>query len=248
MDRPAHLAIVPPASELELGDGPAPGFESLGIRPIEARDRGLVVGVTGSRKSGLVKRNLLYCRERIAAWDIKCEYGPDAEDPVPGARVLEPVTIDEFERRIRTTVAADTGPLAVAVQAWDRDEKKRAENFHRYTSCLERSRGLAAVIDEVGLLPAVCDPDLVHIACVSRGWDMPVFFVAQRAMMLIKTARSQVTRIWSHLQSDEEDVAALRKRMGPAADAISSQEIGAFVYWDQLEQFAPTPPKQGSQK
>jgi len=202
----------------------------------------MVVGITGSGKSWLVKMILLDEWPRVAVWDPKHEYRNDHADAPAGMRQIQSLTLDEFEDLVQSYEPARRGPLCVSVHFSSADEREEAEAFKRFCELVRGCRDLHLIIDEIVLLPAGAHGALKQVACVSRDWGIPVTMVAQRATDIPRTSRLQCRRIVSFFQLAIDDAGSLREIMGPVADRITSLPEREFVAWHFSDAFARPAP------
>ena len=202
-------------------------------RPLEPKDLELVVGVRGTGKSYYTAMRRVPCERRIVIFDPHGEYSdPDEYD------VAERITL--YELAGDPALLAEPAFKYSVVPDWHRgDIGERwdllAEEFGAFVDMLEAmTQPCVAVVEEVGMLAeAGATKALKYMATQSRHWGggVAVVLVAQRAMQIPKTAREQASHIVSAQQTDPEDIEAIRKRIGSAADRIAKLNPCEYVTW-----------------
>lgn len=165
-------------------------------------DRVAVVGLSGSGKSYFARR-LVSPASRLVIWDVCGEYA-DAAEPVTLAELLEAPELLLGDR------------VALAVRPGTEDEEELAEETAALVSLVRRAGRCLLVLEEVGDYGKAAERTLSKLARNGRHAGVACVFVTQAAVEIPKSARRQLTRVFSFIQTDPEDLEALRKRCGDA--------------------------------
>lgn len=177
-----------------------PGVTPWGV--LRGDDRVAVVGLSGSGKSWFA-RQLVRPAARLVIWDLCGEYG-DAAEPVTLAELLEAPELLLGER------------VALAVRPGTEDEEELAAETDTLVTLVRRAGQCLLMLEEVGDYGKAAERTLSKVARNGRHQGVATIFVTQAAVEIPKAARRQLTRVFSFIQTDPDDLEALRKRCGDA--------------------------------
>lgn len=201
---------------------------------IQAHDRVGVVGKTGCGKGNRVKALI-------------------ADELAHGSRVVVFDPHDEYSRHGRKTEQVRLGPLRDRLGAHDlmrdpkvldRDDlslsvvpdwssrKSVADDFKEVVGVVSSTGNMILVIEEIGVFGALAEDELEDAACQLRHESVGVVLVAQRAMQIPKTARTQLSQLYSGIQNDPDDLNVLRKIAGAKfAERVPCLPPGELLHW-----------------
>jgi DNA helicase HerA-like ATPase len=189
----------------------------------------LVLGVTGTGKSYWTQRQVVETSPRVCVWDPHAEYG---------CETVSPEELEDAPHKLR----AASVQLS-CVPDWDDPESIVPQFASWVRTCRLHAEGVVLVVDEIVLLEGAA-AWLKLLATQSRHWDCPLVLVSQRATSIPKTARAQMSRVVSFLQSDPDDVEALRAVIGEKADQVPKLARHEHIDWHEDERFRRRPGEQ----
>jgi hypothetical protein len=188
----------------------------------------VVIGITGAGKSHYAKKRVMEHVGRVAVWDIKREYP------------LEQVTIEEFMSEASANLL-DRADLRIAVvpsTAGYADLEELSEKFAAFGKVMRTAHECLLVVDEIGILDGAALRELVYLAALGRDWGLAMVLVAQRAVQIPLTARSQASRIVSFRQTTRRDIDALADIIGTdLAEQVPALPRHKCVEWDEADAF-----------
>lgn len=210
---------------------------------IEARDRVLVVGQTGTGKSHFAKQlvgELMAEGRRILVLDVKDEYSVKGRvrvesdlGPLPhrwtAAQVAAQPEVLEHPALLLAVVPEEPTRARTAFQQWARAFVLLAELLRDY------KLPVVFVLEEVQSW-AKHQQELVEaVAVLWRDYGASVVFVSQRAVGIPISARAQLSQIVSFSQQEPADIEALRDRTAlndpEFADRVSRLSGQQFLTW-----------------
>jgi hypothetical protein len=175
--------------------------------------RAAVIGLSGTGKSRFAKA-LIRTAGRVVIFDLCNEYRD----------VAVTVTIGELLEAPELLLG---DPVALAVTPSSEDEDEIAEDLERLVALVRRAGNAVLVLEEVGDYGARAASTISRLARNGRHQGIATVFVTQAAVEIPKAARRQLTHVFSFLQTDPEDLAALAKRCGePFAARVTSWRVG----------------------
>lgn len=189
---------------------------SLLLSVLEPHDVVVITGVRGSGKSSTAKKLMavqLAAGKRVVAFD------PKDEDSRLGKRkkfvelgpLRDRVTVDEL---LANPGMLDASDLSLAVVPESSDPDELAVDLKALTEQVEHTGDLVFFLDEVGLYCDEAGQTLKYIGTQSRHWGdegTPVVFVAQRMVLITRSARDMASVLYTGVQTDPDDLSALRK-------------------------------------
>lgn len=205
-----------------------------------SRDRLVYVGKTGYGKSRAVKQ---LCSElqargrRLVVFDPCDEYSQhgNASAETDLGPVRDRLTARELYRDPR---ALDAPRLSLAVVPDKDDPKRVALDFERVAELVRATGNCVLVVEEVGYFAEHAQSPLKNVATMARKDGVAVVMVAQRAVQIPLTARSQASVIVAFHQDEPADLEALEERCGRAMPGIAEQlpqlRVGESVTWRDL--------------
>lgn len=201
---------------------------------LEARDRLLVVGKTGTGKSTWVKAHLgreLAAGRRVLWFDYCDEYSREgaASEHVRLGPLKERVEFDELMEDL-SQVGKRRLSLAVVPS---KEPREAAEQFAALVDVAEAEGDLLFGADEVGMFGSHCADRLHYLAAQSRHWGVPVILASQAMVDVHARARRQATRLVTFRQTHPADLDAIREltRDDELTDAVPRLDIGEFRTW-----------------
>lgn len=205
---------------------------------LEPRDRVVVIGKTGTGKSNYAKRLIsenLAAGARVVAFDLHDEYSLKGKRS-PQVRLgplAERCTVDQLVADPRRYLDQNGGGLAIVPE--DDDPARVARDFEGVADLVRHTGNLMFVIDEVGYFGDLCEPKLKAIATTYRKFSVSVVMIAQRAVQIPLTARSQASAIVAFRQDEIPDLDALEKRCAGSIPDIAVRVArlppGDHVLW-----------------
>lgn len=208
------------------------------LEPHEVR---LVVGKRGCGKSHLVKEMLkeeIAAQRRVVVFDVHDEYSVHgrATDQVNLGPCRHRV---ELQQLLERPELLDFPRYSYAVQVRQRPEQAAAD-FEVLLELALETGDLELFADELGAIEEWCRPAINFVATQSRHAGVPLVLASQRMIHIPKTARTQATSVYSFLQNNPEDLAALEKLTGSAdfAERVSRLPRRRYLKW---RDDAPTP-------
>lgn len=201
---------------------------------LAASDVVMIVGKRGSGKStkakGLIAQQLAE-GGRVVAYDLHDEYSIDGEATpnVDLGPLTKRVTMSELlehpelldEPNLSLAVVPDNGRAATPEEC--------ADDIADLVALVRDTGNLLLVLDETGYYYEQSLRTLRQLATQSRHYGekgVPLIFVAQRAVMVPRSARDEAGTLFVGLQTDPEDLAALRKLV---RSNMTDEQADAFV-------------------
>lgn len=240
--------VVQLRDERPLATHQAPAADVEGEPLLDARDRVLVVGKTGSGKSTRLKAMLaahLAAGRRVVVFDPHDEYSRDArpsEHVTRGPMTLRR-TMDELEASPDVLLSPHLS-LAVVAPLWPPEDA--ADAFESLCDYLMEARDLVFACDEFGTYGEHVVPIARHMATQGRHQGIALAWASQRMTDFHPKVRSQASRLACGLQTHPEDLAALEKLTGRPdfAEHVSRLPLGEILTWrDTTTPTAATPQK-----
>ena len=112
------------------------------------------------------------------------------------------------------------------------DPEDCATDFVAVSRLVTLTGNLVFVVEEVGYFQQYCASKIDWLATQSRHHEVPCIFVAQRAVQVPKTARTQLTQLVSFRQDHPDDLKALADLAGePFAADVSRLGRGQWRHW-----------------
>lgn len=127
--------------------------------------------------------------------------------------VALPITLDELAAAPEILLGE---LLALAVQPEGATPAELAAELEATVRLARLAKNLVLVLDEVGDYSREAESTLTRLARNGRHDGIATVFVSQAAVDIPKTVRRMATRVFSFLQTDPDDLAALEKRCGTA--------------------------------
>jgi len=186
-----------------------------GVLHFEPEDVVGVFGKRGTGKSNFAKRELGHAwdaHRRVLVFDPHDEYsrhGHQTEEVTLGP-LDDRCTLDEL---LLKPELLDAERLQLAVVPAEEPEECAAD-FERLCTMVRHTGDLLLCVEEVGYFEEHCRGKLNFLATQSRHWGVTVLFVAQRAVQVPKTARTQITQLVSFRQDNPDDLRALADLAG----------------------------------
>lgn len=213
---------------------------------ITPQDVVLIVGKRGNGKSTAAKAicgELMRIEQPIAVYDLHDEYSElgQASGGVTLGPLTQRATVAELVERPELL---DAHPLALAIIP-DKMPKQAAADFATLLAGIENTGNVCLLLEELGVWAGHAEELVNYAATQSRHWGdgVPLVLVAQRAVQIPKTARTQATQLISFRQDDPADLAALAEIAGqPFADDVKRLRRGEFRHW--RDDAAPAAPKE----
>lgn len=183
---------------------------------LEAKDRALVTGQTGTGKSHYAKALIageLARGRRVLVLDVKDEWSNVSVD---GTRRIAPGPLPY--RWTATQLSRDPGAvtepdLALAIVPNGPSPRDAARAFQLIAALLREVKlPVLLVLEEVQYWERYAREDLEAVATMWRDFGVAVLFVSQRAAGVPIDARSQINAIVSFAQQEPADIEALEDR------------------------------------
>jgi hypothetical protein len=213
---------------------------------LSSRERWLFLGKTGTGKSHRAKElcgKLMRGGQRLVVFDVCDEYSPQGrpDKDVKLGPVRDRVSFDELTRHEEMLDAADLSLCVVP----EGDEHEVADQFCILAELVRNTGRVVLVAEEVGYWGEHATRKLNELATMARKDNVPLVLVAQRAMQVPKTSRTQTSTLNSGRQDDPADLDALAAVAGQAF-ALQVSRLGPFEFrqWRDDDFAAPQLPTQ----
>lgn len=214
---------------------------------ITARERHAFWGKTGTGKSTRAKEFIgaaLAEGWRVCGLDPHDEFsqaGKPSKEVTLGP-LRESMTVEEFLSSDHAQTMLDEPELSLALVPRSRP-REMAEDFRELVPLVRSTGNLLFFADELGLWATYAEDELNELATQGRHDGMPLVFVAQRAIQVPKTARTQLSHVNTGLQDEPSDLDAIaeRTRSRAFADAVGRLDPDAhqFLEWNDREGCGP---------
>ena len=208
------------------------------FHPIVTRDRVLVNGKTGSGKGNRVKAicaGEMKRETRIVAFDPHDEYSVKghATDHVRLGPLRERCTADQLLSAPAKWL--DRRDLALAVVPDMSNRKACGEDFIEVAELVRHTGNLLFVVEEIGYFGDKCADELEDVACQYRHAGVSCIFVSQCAVQITKTARRQMSQLYTGRQDDPADLRAIAEitKSADFARRVSELPAGELLHWHE---------------
>lgn len=200
---------------------------------LSARDRVLVCGMTRHGKSffarAMAQANARFFR-RVVFFDVDTEYRGEGQVVTTLQLARKPELLDEKNvRLVVRPVGESRAELARDVDFLMRLVRSKSSATRTTLLVLEEPGRWAAGVTEL--------LDEASISWAKRG--VALVFVSQRANLVPKTSRTQLSKIISFRQTEPSDLDALEERAGKEFRA-RVQALPRFEHADWTDDEAPT--------
>jgi energy-coupling factor transporter ATP-binding protein EcfA2 len=196
----------------------------LVFRVLEPHEVVVITGVRGSGKSTTAK-NLaaaqLEAGKRVLYFDVHDEASRQGKKKkhVELGPLRDRVSVDEL---LADPALLDADDLSLAVVPDSKEADALAEDLRAVAELVEHTGDLVLFLDEVGEYSDDARRTLKKIGTQSRHWGdegTAVVFIAQRMVLITRSARDMASIIYTGVQTDPDDLRALHKlvvsRLGP---------------------------------
>lgn len=201
---------------------------------MNARDRVVVVGKTGSGKSTWTKalvKELHRAGWRVVVFDPCDEYSRASRPNVHVAPGPLPARCD-MSALVHKPELLDGARLGLAVVPDDTSPRTVARDFAGLCSLVRHTGNLCLVVEEVGFFAEHAHEELKALATLYRKLGIAAVFVAQRATQIPLTARSQASTVVAFRQDEPPDLRALAEKCGePFSLDVARLEQGECRIW-----------------
>ena len=201
-------------------------FKGYTVIELDSDDRLLMLGVTGYGKTHFVREHVIKSYDRVIAHDLHGDYATDCERMSLAQLAANPALVKR--RRFRISIS----PTATM------DDNLRTSEFRDWVRlCAAIVRDTVIVAEEAGqwVESRKAQQALVYLATQSRHWDCPFVMVAQRAKMVLPSARDQASVIVSFNQTSALDIKSLEPYFGRQAARLPTLKKGEYLYWRKGE-------------
>jgi ABC-type ATPase with predicted acetyltransferase domain len=182
----------------------------------QPHERALVVGITGTGKTTLVRQRVAEIR-RVIVWAPKGDF--ELAERCAGVDEAAAAAASWKRGVLRAVVVPDFGD-------------DLTEQFEALCEVVWWVGGCELVVEECGLIdPRQPLRNFARLVAVGRERRITVTCVAQRAVQVPTLFRSQVSRVTTFRQTMPVDVSALCELIGPDAERVPELPRFHFLDW-----------------
>jgi hypothetical protein len=184
-------------------------------------DRIIILGMPFTGKTYFAAK-LTKSADRVLFFDVVGDYRKAANSTE--------FTIDELEANPNVL---DLPRFKISVRPSDDDERAIVADLERMLALAREKKNMVVVLDEVGDYSLLGQRALTKVFRNGRHYGLATVLVSQVATDIPKTCRRISTRLYSFLQEDPSDLAALEEKAGSefAAKVKSWKEGDPPAVW-----------------